>query len=145
MASVNYSTSSATIEAEEGMELDEDELLAAVANTNHAIDSMQYAAAIANRSDFNSERVLAVEGMMCAESCAPTVQAALEAVVGTAHVEVCGILAAHIENLSTCKLFQVSYEDKLARVIGQAPAFALIEAIQATGFGATELHKKEVR
>ena len=93
MASVNYSTSSATIEAEEGMELDEDELLAAVANTNHAIDSMQYAAAIANRSDFNSERVLAVEGMMCAESCAPTVQAALEAVVGTAHVEVCGILA----------------------------------------------------
>jgi hypothetical protein len=87
-AAIDYGTSCATIESTAHGKAAEEQLLAAVANTPHAAPGMRYTAVLANRPELNSEVVLTVEGMMCAESCGTTVKAALEAVAGTSSVEV---------------------------------------------------------
>ncbi len=61
---------------------------------------------------------LAVEGMMCQRNCGTTVQNALLGVSGVSRAE-------------------VSHADKCARVWGSATAEALIDAVEAVGFGAS--------
>ena len=61
---------------------------------------------------------LAVEGMMCQRNCGTTVRNALLGVSGVSRAE-------------------VSHADKCARVWGAATAEALIDAVEAVGFGAS--------